>query len=130
MNKGTNFRRAAISSVYAISLTPEKKRLLMQSMYAEAHQSVGPLREEQVRELCIRLNQCYEVRYESIACAMEIILKLLGDRVATEEVLGSYRKLLSYVSSVLDRENCAKLANYMSRYVWDRVRAAKLALVV
>ncbi|XP_061501426.1 uncharacterized protein LOC133391384 [Anopheles gambiae] len=115
MNKGTNFRRAAISSVYAISLTPEKKRLLMQSMYAEAHQSVGPLCEEQVRELCIRLNQCYEVRYESIACAMEIILKLLGDRVATEDVLGSYRKLLSYVSSVLDRENCAKLANYMSR---------------
>uniref|UniRef100_A0A182WKM7 Uncharacterized protein n=1 Tax=Anopheles minimus TaxID=112268 RepID=A0A182WKM7_9DIPT len=32
-----------------------------------------------------------------------------------DEVLRSYRKLLSYVSNALEKDNCAKLANYLSR---------------
>uniref|UniRef100_A0A182LT29 Uncharacterized protein n=1 Tax=Anopheles culicifacies TaxID=139723 RepID=A0A182LT29_9DIPT len=114
MDKQLRFSRANICNIYAISLTPEKKRLLMQRIYNETHQNRA-LSEEQVRATCNQLNQCYEVRFESIARAMEIVLKLLTSRVAMDEVLGSYRKLLSYVSNALEKNNCAKLANYMNR---------------
>uniref|UniRef100_A0A182YCZ9 Uncharacterized protein n=1 Tax=Anopheles stephensi TaxID=30069 RepID=A0A182YCZ9_ANOST len=114
-NKFSLRKAVTINTIYAISLTPEKKRLLMQRIYTETHQNEPPLSEDQVRDLCNRLNQCYEVRFESIACAMEIIMKLLTNGVARDTVIGSYRKLLSYVSNVLEPDNCAKLANYLSR---------------
>ncbi|XP_052895760.1 uncharacterized protein LOC128302948 [Anopheles moucheti] len=114
MDKPFSFCRTTISNIYAISLTQEQKKLLMQRIYNEIHQS-GTMSEEQVRSTCNQLNQCYEVRFESIACAMEIIIKLLTGRVATDEVLRSYRKLLSYVSNALDKGTCAKLANYLRR---------------
>lgn len=89
----------------------------MGKIYNETHQNRPTMSEDRVRELCSQLNQCYEVRFETIACAMEIIIKLLTDGVAKDEVIGSYRKLLSYVSNVLEPGNCAQLAKYLSRYV-------------
>ncbi|XP_050072871.1 uncharacterized protein LOC126560964 [Anopheles maculipalpis] len=115
MDKKFNCRRPTINTFYAISLTPEQKRLLMQKIYNDIHQNGSIMSDDQVRAMCGQLNQCYEVRFQSIACAMEIIIKLLTVGVAKDEVIGSYRKLLSYVSNVLETDNCAKLANYLSR---------------
>uniref|UniRef100_A0A182NIK4 Uncharacterized protein n=1 Tax=Anopheles dirus TaxID=7168 RepID=A0A182NIK4_9DIPT len=87
----------------------------MQRIYSEIHRRSTPLSDDQVRDLCQQLNQCFEVYLASIFNAMEIITKLLTDRVATDEVVLSYRKLLSYVSNVLDKDSCGKLAYYLRK---------------
>uniref|UniRef100_A0A182QVB8 Uncharacterized protein n=1 Tax=Anopheles farauti TaxID=69004 RepID=A0A182QVB8_9DIPT len=115
MSQAVNFRRAHISRVYAISLTSDQKRQLMQRIYNEIHRRTTLLSDKEVCDLCQQLNQCFEVNLASILNAMEIILQLLTSRVATDEVVQSYRKLLSYVSNVLEKDNCGKLAYYLRK---------------
>ncbi|XP_053674487.1 uncharacterized protein LOC128724791 [Anopheles nili] len=116
MNKNDAFKRSSgISRVYAISLTPEKKKQLMQKIYTETQHKCTTLSDNQVRDWCDQLNQCFGICFESISLGMEIVTKLLSTRVAPNDVILTYRKLLTYIYNVLDKSNCTLIAHYMSR---------------
>uniref|UniRef100_A0A182JCR1 Uncharacterized protein n=1 Tax=Anopheles atroparvus TaxID=41427 RepID=A0A182JCR1_ANOAO len=75
--------------------------------------------DENVRVTCNYLNQCFETELDSILLAMEIVTQLLSRQVAEKDVIQSYRKLLTYISSGLHESNCSKIAIHFTRYILD-----------
>ncbi|XP_058066182.1 uncharacterized protein LOC131215803 [Anopheles bellator] len=103
-----------LSNFYAISLTSEMKRQLMVRINDEVNQRRS-LTIERAELVCQHLNQCFEPSLCTIRLAMNIVAKLLSFRVAEERVIDSYRKLLCYLSNVIDRTNASELADGMRR---------------
>ncbi|XP_035788665.1 uncharacterized protein LOC118464965 [Anopheles albimanus] len=107
---------AITSELYAVSLTPETKRKLMERIRQKVldQQDQSPITES-VTIVCKYLNQCFESKLDSIRRAVPIILRLLSHRGNEQPVMESYRKLVSYVPGVIDCSNASELASYMQR---------------
>ncbi|XP_050098316.1 uncharacterized protein LOC126579087 [Anopheles aquasalis] len=107
---------AVTSQLYAVSLTPETKRKLMERIRCKVHdQQNEPPKTESIAMVCNYLNQCFESNLDSIRIAVSIILRLLSHRGNEQPVIESYRKLLSYIPGVIDSSNASELAGYMQQ---------------
>ncbi|ETN58262.1 hypothetical protein AND_010155 [Anopheles darlingi] len=116
MNRFAEKKYTAITSeLYAVSLTPETKRKLMERIRRKVLDQQDQPVTESVPIICKYLNQCFEPKLDSIRVAMPIILHLLSHLGNEQPVIESYSKLLSYVPAVIDSSNASELTSYMQR---------------